>query len=471
MNVSREGYIDLSDVKYVEATNYEPLLAGDVLFNNTNSPELVGKTSFIKHNAAWAYSNHMTRVRFYDGTVAPGWVAYSLHYLFLSGYFKLHCTNHVNQASINSGFLAERVQIPLPPAAEQYHIVAEIEKHFSRLDAAVKALKRVQANLRRYRASVLKAACEGRLVPQDPNDEPASELLKRILAERQEKWETASTKRGTAGGSKADSRGPGLKYEKPNSPNVSGLPQLPAGWCWVTVDQLIVERPTNGRSVRDAPDGKAGFPVLRLTAMRGGRLELGERKIGDLGRDELANFIVREGDFFVARGNGSVSLVGRGALAEGIFEDVAFPDTMIRLRFWNSQTLKRYVRAIWDANVMRRQIETTARTTAGIYKINQEDIRNFVVPLPPLAEQQRISDEIERLLTVVNEVEGLLEINLKRAERLRQSILKRAFEGRLVPQDPNDEPASVMLERIRAERRAATGDGRRPRAKQLPLPE
>ena len=121
--------------------------------------------------------------------------------------------------------------IPLAPLPEQHRIVAKIEEQFTRLDAGVAALKRAQANLKRYKAAVLKAACEGRLVAQDPSDEPASELLKRILAERRAKWE-------------ADLRAKGkdpkkAKYEEPQAPDIDELPELPSGWCWATVDTIF----------------------------------------------------------------------------------------------------------------------------------------------------------------------------------------------------------------------------------------
>src|SRR3990172_8091874 len=130
MNVSSKGEIDLSDVKYVEATDYDPLLEGDVLFNNTNSPVLLGKTPYIRRNTNWAYSNHMTRIRLIDKDISSAWVAHGLHYLFLTGYFQLHCRHHVNQASINTGFLGE-VRIPFPPSPEQLRIVADVERRLS----------------------------------------------------------------------------------------------------------------------------------------------------------------------------------------------------------------------------------------------------------------------------------------------------------------------------------------------------
>jgi type I restriction enzyme S subunit len=158
---------------------------------------------------------------------------------------------------------------------------------------------------------------------------------------------------------------------------------------------------------------------------------------------------IRQGDFFVSRGNGSLHLVGRGTLAQQPPEFIIFPDTMIRLRLTRVEPLVKFLSLIWASRPLREQIERKARTSAGIYKISQRDIESFLIPLPPTAEQVEIVKEIERRLSIVDEIESQVDTNLKRAARLRQGILKQAFEGRLVPQDPNDEPAEKLLERIR----------------------
>ena len=159
----------------------------------------------------------------------------------------------------------------------------------------------------------------------------------------------------------------------------------------------------------------------------------------------------------MARGNGSLHLVGRGTLAQSPPEQIVFPDTMIRLRFVPIvPTLSRFVALMWQTRFVRRQVETRARTTAGIFKISQRDIDEFLIPLPPTNEQSAILELASAQLSVLDQLDTQVEANLKRAARLRQGILKRAFEGRLLPQDPTDEPAEKLLERIRQQRQPAT---------------
>ena len=347
----------------------------------------------------------------------------------------------------------EAIPFPLPPLPEQHRIVAEIEKQFTRLDASVAALKRVQANLKRYRASVLKAACEGKLVPTEAelaraesrDYEPADQLMTRILVERRARWE-AQEKRGR-------------KYKEPAAPDTSEFGELPEGWVWAMVDALLSEPLSNGRSVKTA---SGGFQVLRLTALRQGQIDQSEFKNGAWTAQEAERFLIREGDFFVSRGNGSIKLVGLGGLVGPVQTPVAYPDTLIRFRL-HPEVAITFFAHLWNSSMIREQLESMARTTAGIYKVNQQDLSLCLIPLPPLSEQRRIVAELERRLSVIQQAEATVEANLTRAERLRQSILKQAFSGKLVPQDPNDEPAPALLERIRVEREAAHADAKNSR--------
>ena len=310
----------------------------------------------------------------------------------------------------------------LAPLPEQHRIVAKIEEQFTRLDAGVAALKRAQANLKRYKAAVLKAACEGRLVAQDPSDEPASELLKRILAERRAKW---------AADLRAKGKDPQkAKYEEPQVPDIDALPGLPTGWCWANLAQLSWDA---GYGTSQKCDYEAsGPPVLRIPNIANGGFDLNDLKYATK-PDELNDAgALALNDLLIIRTNGSKDLIGRCGLVRQPFgQQYFFASYMIRYRIVGTSELAGWLATIWDAMHIRRQIEVMAATSAGQYNVSVASLNKLTTPLPPLAEQRRIVAEVERRLSVVQELDATLTANLARAERLRQSILKRAFEGKL----------------------------------------
>ena len=309
------------------------------------------------------------------------------------------------------------LELPVPPIRDQRRIASEIEKQFTRLDAGVAALRRTQANLKRYRAAVLKAACEGRLVPTEAtlqrskNYETGEQLLQRILTERRQNWQ---------------GRG---KYEEPAVPDTANLPPLPKGWVWSSVDQLLREPLCNGVSVKGS-DNPPGVRALRLSAMSNAGFDYSDARYLPLAESDVDDLLIQEGDFFMSRGNGSLHLVGRGTSAQKAPRPTIFPDTMIRLRLAESIRTLGWVRTLWPSRVIRSQIEARVKTTAGIYKIAQPQVEGMVIPLPPLAEQTRIVAEVERRLSVVEELETVVTANLQRVTRLRQSILQQAFSGK-----------------------------------------
>ena len=186
-------------------------------------------------------------------------------------------------------------EILLPPVPEQHRIVAEIEKQFTRLDASVAALKRAQANLKRYRASVLKAACEGKLVPteaelaraEERDYEPAGQLLKRILAERGAHWESQENRRG--------------KYKEPTESDTSELSEPPEGWVWVTVSQLScrIQYGTSSKANLDS----SGIPVLRMGNIQNGDLDFSDLKYLPLDNPEAQKTTLNPGDLLFNRTN------------------------------------------------------------------------------------------------------------------------------------------------------------------------
>lgn len=195
-----------------------------------------------------------------------------------------------------------------------------------------------------------------------------------------------------------------------------------------TLGQILAAPLGNGKSV---PTADEGFPVLRLTAMRDGLIDLNERKTGQWAAEDAISFRVSEGDVFVARGNGSLKLVGRAARVADAPDPVAYPDTMIRMRLDPNLVRADYATAVWNSRIVRRQIEARARTTAGIYKVNQADLRGIMLPVPSLAEQLILMERVDDWSYTVRATLRSVETAKHRAEVLRRSLLAAAFSGRL----------------------------------------
>ncbi len=355
--------------------------------------------------------------------------------------------------------------IPLPPIEEQRRIVAAIEEQFARLDAGVAALERARANLKRYRASVLKSAVEGRLTEawreENPAPEDASALLGRILEERRARWEETQLAKHAEKG-KAPPEDWRSKYKEPASPDTENLPELPEGWRWASVAQLgsVIGGLTKNQRRASYP---LKLPYLRVANVYANELRLDNLEEIGVKEEELARLLLENGDLLIVEGNGSPDQIGRVALWNGSINPCVHQNHLIKVRFSAKEISKYVLHWLLSANG-RAYIKRVASSTSGLYTLSLPKVEALPVPLPPLVEQEEIVAEVERRLSVVEEVEGQVEAQLKRAARLRQAILKRAFEGRLVPQNPNDEPAEALLERIAAEREAKKGGKRGGRA-------
>jgi type I restriction enzyme S subunit len=360
-----------------------------------------------------------------------------------------------------SGANAGLISLPVAPLFEQRRIVAEIEKQFTRLEAGVAALRRAQASLKRYRAAVLKAAVEGRLVPTEAElarregrtYEPASELLKRILAERRARWEADQLAKMHASGKESRDDKWKAKYVEPAAPDTTNLSALPEGWVWVRWDQIGFSQ--NGRSFPSAEYQLHGVKLLRPGNLHvSGRVlwtDENTRHLPTKWEVESPGFIVGPNELVINLTAQSLKdeFLGRVCITD-VREHCLLNQRIARLT--PIEVLPEYLLWMFKSEVFRRFVNEL-NTGSLIQHMFTSQLADFCLPLPPLAEQYRIIAEIERRLSVIDELEIQVEANLKRSERLRQAILKRAFEGKLVPQDPNDEPASLLLERIRAERK------------------
>ena len=433
-NIDRNQFLN-KNIKFLTQKKADELsrhsfVPGDILITKLGDP--LGKACIAPENIGnGVIVADLVRVRVTNSDIDKNYLTYAINSPFIVKQFENH-TKGTTRPRVNLQIIRQ-LPIPVAPKQQQARIVAEIEKQFSRLDEAVANLKRVKVNLKRYKAAVLKAAVEGKLTEewrkQHPDVEQADKLLERILAERR----------------KAAGKG---KYKEPVGPDTSGLPELPVGWVWASVGQLssvfggLTKNPKRARL-------KLQLPYLRVANVYANELRLDEMEIIGVEEKELDKLLVKHGDLLIVEGNGSPEQIGRVAIWNGSIEPCVHQNHLIKVRLFSAclPTFALY----WLLSPSGRNfIREVSSSTSGLYTLSVGKIGGLPVPLLPLAEQQQIVAEVERRLSIVAEAEAEVDNNLRRADRLRHSILKQAFSGQLVPQDPNDEPASLLLERIRA---------------------
>ena len=344
----------------------------------------------------------------------------------------------------------EKAPIPLPPLPEQHRIVAKIEELFTKLDAGINELHKAQSQLKQYRQSVLKAAFEGKLTEAWQAEyqgkiEPASILLERILKERREKWEAEQLKQMQAKGKMPKDDKWKVKYKEPVAPDTGDLPELPNGWRWTTVGSIgLVASGQTPKGINDLDlDGEIPFYKISDMNKLGNERFMRASEIAlDHDETERLGIHVREqGTVIFPKRGGAIATNKKRILSCPSAYDLNIMGVLpyiVPTDFFYQWLLSIDLAALSDGS--------------NVPQLNHKDIDPLPFPLPPLPEQQAIVSEVESRLSVTDEVEKTIAVELKRAEQLRQSILKKAFSGELAPQDPNDEPASVLLERIKAEK-------------------
>jgi type I restriction enzyme S subunit len=334
---------------------------------------------------------------------------------------------HISRGTTIAGVTKKQlldVPFDLPRLPVQRRIVAEIEKQFTRLEAGVAALRRVQANLKRYRAAVLKAACEGRLVPTEAEFaktgnrkakfESGEALLTRILTERRKSWQ---------------GRG---KYKEPAVPEPMADVELPEGWVWTGFEQLAdgtknaIKAGPFGSSLKKSFYTPSGFKIYGQEQVIKGDPYFGDYFISRELFEQLQSCEVKLGDILI-------SLVGTTGKVLILPDDCApgiINPRLLKLSLNRSGVNPKFIKILLESATTRAFFKLAAH--GGTMEIlNLGILKTLPIALPPLAEQTRIVAEVERRLSVVEELESVVTANLQRATRLRQSILSRAFSGNI----------------------------------------
>lgn len=369
-NLTSLGEIKLDSLKYLPEGHPDlaetGLREGDLLFNRTNSFELVGKSAVYSGSPMpCSFASYLIRVRL-GPRCFPKFLAFALNSHIGRSWIKEVVSQQVGQANVN-GTKLRSFRFPLPPIDEQHHIVAEIEKQFTRLDAAESALSTAAVRLKRYRSAALEAATG----PSEWKRVPLSEI----------------------------------------SEIQGGIQKQP-------------KRTAN----------KNAYPFLRVANVLRGSLDLEDVHMVELFAGELDRLRLRTGDLLIVEGNGSPNEIGRMAVWNGTIDNCVHQNHLIRARL-NQDMSSAFVSAFWNSPSGRAAVTAVASSTSGLYTLSVRKVGMIPVPKPSLDEQMTAVARIERQLSLVDDMAATLQSCLKRARRLRQSILSSAFRARLYSSD------------------------------------
>ena len=412
----------------------------------------IGKTSILGVDAA---TNQACAVGF------PEAVSAEFLYYFLLSQEKafVDAGKGGAQPNISQG-IVKAWSLSLPPRAEQTRIVAKLEELLSELDAGVAELKAAQKKLQQYRQSLLKAAVEGSLTASwretqrklGTPAETGAQLLQRILTERRARWEAKQLAKFKEQG-KTPPKDWQKKYPEPVQPDTTGLPELPEGWTWASVEQLGEVQLGRQRSP-DKLKGISPTRYIRAANITETGIDFSDVLEMDFSDKERETFRLQAGDVLLTEASGSPEHVGRPAIwsnTEGLY---CFQNTVLRFqpqRIGSEFSFYSFF-AMQKLGVFRK-----LSGGVGINHLSAGKFLRLSVALPPLGEQARLVAELTTKLDALAEQGLAIDHSLKQSAAQRQNILRAAFAGQLVSQDPNDEPASVLLERIRAERASQAG--------------
>ncbi len=313
-----------------------------------------------------------------------------------------------------------QLKFKLPPFNEQRHIASKVEELFSFLDVGVESLRKVKAQLKRYRQAVLKYVFEGKLTEEwrethKKQIESAQKLLERIKQEKRKE----------------------PKYREMASINPSGLPEIPNSWEWTRLGEILFL--SNDRCNPITSENQRFVGLEHIESGTGRLLGFGKSTATRSTKNRF-----KKGDLLYGKLRPYLNKVWVAS-----FDGVCSTDILVfrKNSFLNNEYLAAFM-------LNQDFVEYTRQHMSGVQhpRISYSTLSQYILPIPPYAEQVVIAEKIQKTFSITENSEETMLQETKQAEILRQSILKVAFEGRLVPQNPNDESAKELLERIKAER-------------------
>ncbi|MBE9013478.1 restriction endonuclease subunit S [Pseudanabaenaceae cyanobacterium LEGE 13415] len=428
-------YID--EAKFIELQDFQ-VQAGDIIVSCSGT---VGKISVLPETAEKGIINQaLLKISLDQRIVHTNYFIYLFNSDFFQNIF-LGNTRGSAMQNIASVKALKQAELLLPPIAEQKRIVAKIEELRSRTQKAREALEVIPRLCDRFRQSVLAAAFRGDLTAdwreENPDVEPAEALLERFRKERYDRWKSERISKGK----KPDP----AQYKKPKPVDSSERPTLPIQWTWATVEELA--ETSLGKMLDQGKEKKGqSFHYLRNINVRWNHIDTTDLLQMYFEEDELERYSVKFGDILICEGGEP----GRAAVWTGNSDAFKYQKALHRVRpFLPLESLWLIYHLKFEAGTGALEqyfTGTTIRHFTGVA------LARYSVRLPSLAEQKEIILRIQKLFAIIDRIQHQYEASARRLEKLDRAILTKAFRGELVPQDPNDEPASVLLERIREER-------------------
>lgn len=415
------------------------LQEGDFVFARTGSIE---KTWRVINAPPAVFASYLIRGKPVLTDIGD-WLKYFLHsysYLIQIGV----AGAGIGRQNVNAQKLAH-IEIPFAPLNEQRRIVAKIEALKARSQRVKEALEDIPQLLDQFRQSVLAAAFRGDLTAdwreQNSNVEPASVLLERIRAERRQCWEYEVRRRG-----KEPQQ---ANYKELKSITSDNLFDLPNTWTWVRVQEVGRVHLGRQRSPKNH-SGEYMRPYLRAANVFEDRIDTSDIMEMNFNPEEYEIFKLKVGDILLNEGQ-SKELVGRPAIYRGEVPGSCFQNTLVRFQAYDG-LLPEYALIVFRGYMHSGRFQQIAQWTTNIAHLGAGRFAEVEFPLPSETEQIEIVTRVKDKFASISRFESAYNSAINGLDQLDQSILAKAFRGELVPQDPNDEPASVLLEHIRAER-------------------
>ena len=356
----------------------------------------------------------------------------------------------------------EETLIEIPPLREQHRIVAKIEELFSELDKAVESLRLARAQLTTYRQALMKAAFEGKLTAHwraaNPDKlEPPETLLARIRVEREE-WYSVERKSWEArvkNWEQAGSIGPRpAKVDRysPASPlrddELASLPDLPSGWTYSRLSEVACVGSGVSVSQSRQYEDPVEVPYLRVANVLRGRLNLSQIRSMRVERSQLPSLALRQHDILFNEG-GDRDKLGRGWVWDDAIRPCITQNHVFRATLFGAEEARAKLLSHWGNTEGQDYFEKSGKQTTNLASINKSVLKALPVPVMPKAEARVLYSRLESSLSELDATETEIDNGIARTAALRQSILKRAFSGQLVLQDPTDEPGAALLARLR----------------------